>query len=205
MKKIITILVIAIIMCIAVVFFVENGAENDESDIISTSVNSYDDIEETTETTTEEIYTIPVSEWGFYNLSDFTDEYGRCALVITTGFNLNKGYVILDNFFEKGAYIFENGFVSDCSLSETGEINSVNNSRKYDIVNNDTLYCYDGFDDIKIKKRLGTSVSDDFVAFEIRKNSYSTYWYVPASLIDWSKGVDEIDDNGESKKILYLK
>lgn len=204
MKKFISLLLVIVISFTIVGCSAQNNENNTENGSVSPesyTEGGHNDIidEEETEPAT------PVSQWGFNNIYDFTDDLGRTSLVGTTGYNLTDGYVKLDTFHGVTAFAFENGFVSKCSLTENGDIRQVFDTMKYDVVNNDTLHCYEGYDDINIKNRIGTDVSDDFVAFEIRWNNYTSLWFVPSALIDWSKGKGEIEENGETVKILYLK
>ena len=161
-----------------------------------------------------EPYTTPVAEWGFYNLS----EMGNCLIEIVgySASGSSNDYVYVDLARNRTCKI-ENGYVTyyDFIDTDTMTINwKVSNAKHCSIVNNDYIDLPGEISDnstIMIDERKTSPYRSDFVVFvdEGGINS-SEHWYIPYSLIDWSRGVEPFEKEEDDGSIttyykLYLK
>lgn len=146
----------------------------------------------------------PVSEWGFYNLSQM-----GYALVEITSYNLsnsNNAYVVATGSIIK----FENGYKLRWGFTVENNkcvFSTANSPESYTIVNNDNLELSNGLDSFGIHERKTVNSRDNFVVFVNEGGAWDLYidrWYIPYSLIDWERGV-ECDTASDSEEyILYL-
>lgn len=187
----------------------------------SQSSYSYDDYEEQeTEETTEEQTTYipettkastPVSEWGFYNLSDMDN-----LMIQITGYDLSceDPYVYYSSDLPFSQNLFQDGYWFTCDIvTENSKTNIIKDefSGLYNIIDNDSIYWYGSNDSDSgsawmITDRKTISSCKDFVILVTSWGGERQEWYVPASLLDLDRGLfeyDELDSYGEKFEYSY--
>ena len=166
-------------------------------------------------TTTEpyfEPYTTPVAEWGFYNLQ----EMGNC-LVSIIGYNVSgssNDYVYTQYQRSNITCKFENGYLVYYDFIDWNTL-TINwktiNAFRCNIVNNDYVDTPTDNESINIDERKTSPYRSDFVVFVDEGDSRTPKrWYIPYSLIDWSRGVEPFEKEEDDGSIttyykLYLK
>lgn len=213
-KIILSVIPLAISVCI--VIFVPTLKTN------SNSTHSVDNNLTTTENsisqesqTIDSNETIPLSEWGFNNLSEMGN-----YLIRINGYDLNgdEPYVYFesrDKYDSPTSYLFENGYWFNCEISgddSTGyTLQKEQLAGLYEVIDNDSIYWYGSNDSdsgsaYMIMERK-TVPEKNLLVLEMGWDSDSVDWYIPYSLIDWEKGVCEYEKRGEYEYYykLYLK
>ena len=130
-----------------------------------------------------------ISNWGFNNL----DEIGS-GLVEITSYNLEAGYVYYTADEEYNIFKLENGFYITQVLNMDAKTLRTGYMSEYEPVNNDSFYL-PGDGAFTIERR--EVISDDFVLFVDDNFGYFDTFYVPYSLIDWERGFDVYESDGE--------
>lgn len=144
----------------------------------------------------EEEYKLPVKEWGFSNMYDYDYKLIRIKGYDITG--SENDYVIYEDNYS--SIVFENGYKMDAKIdTETGKLITGDYPYRYTVVNNDLIDIQGESRGLKISERKTSSNRDNFVVFVQEATiSYSECWYVPYSLIDWTRLPEKYEE--EKKK-----
>lgn len=160
-------------------------------------------------TTQETTKTKPVTEIGFYNLNDISDNNGNCLLVGITGYSWSDGGYIYLSPNDTGL-LFSGGFIQ--TIYDISPDNNMKLSYKtgrgpyaYTIVSNDGVsFGPDG--SVLINKRV--NIYNKAVVLKCQTHFASTNesWLVPATMIDWSTQDDDfVAENGYKYTRYFLK
>ncbi len=195
MKKIIT-LTLSLFMLIT---FVACGNEKNNNSQSNTQPSTSQQ-EKTTEasnyTEPTSLPRTPATELGFYHL----DEMGYGIFGIT-GYSLSdreNPYVIFQSDYGPAITEFENGFVIYHEIDpQSYTINYKGKTYRYEIVNND-IFNVPGDGTCTIEERKTVSDYPNFVVFVS-----GSRWYVPYSLIDWERGVEDYEDPDDDYDYKY--
>lgn len=214
-KSVITVILVVGLIFIAVVGTVAilGSAFSTDTDTPQESDQFYDEPEYETDKfltpPVTEAPTIPVSEWGFYNL----DEMDNILIEITDyNFSADEPYVEFGKTETYSAYPdiyeFKNG---NCYFYKISNINGHPDFVKdeflgnYTINDNDTISVYvygdGGYFMIKKRQTFSSNSSDVTpVVFVVSDNGASEKLFVPISLIDIDKGICEYSYKTETIK-----
>ena len=151
------------------------------------------------EPTEYEPETTPISEWGFYDISEME------GLVKITGVNLNKGYVFYTGSWVSDPEIikFSNGNAIDCYVDEEKDSNynvisykiRTKSSCKYTIIDNNNLR-FGNYSTITIEERNFYD-GYNFICFETNDG-----WYVPYSILD-CENIENYDEHEKQDTLDY--
>jgi hypothetical protein len=186
----------------------------DDQSSDTTGETVYDDYDDyynynlSDETETEP--TTSVTDLGFYNISDLTDEYGNCILVEIKGYNSDDGgYVFCNDSQHEGkisGLLLKSGFVQRIQFN-VNTYPSYEEGRgpyAYTIVSNDGI-SFAGDGSVLINEKI--NLNDSAVVFKSLEHFSDTYetWYVPATMIDWSTKDDNfVSDTGNTAYTRYF-
>lgn len=159
---------------------------------ITTDLPTTTELPTTTVPTTE--MTTSVMDLGFYNLSDFKDEYGNCLLVGITGYSKSDGGYIYFNVNDTGL-LFYDGFLQKIYYLTYDSSSGLSYERgrgpySYSVISNDGI-SYAGESTV-IYERV--SINNKAVIFKT-DSTRGEAWYIPASMIDWSTKEEDFEAN----------
>lgn len=177
-------LVLVLLLCISV-----SACSND-----STYEDDYSQSEssETYDTSSEDDYepsyeepTTSVTDLGFYNLDELTDEYGNCIWVGIDGYDASEGYVWCDR--NTPGLLFKGGFIQKIQRvhDHYPSYDIGRGPYAYTTASNDGIAA-SGEGSVLINERI--NINDKAVIFKCQTifETSREEWFIPASMIDWS-------------------
>ncbi len=201
-------LVLAILLCISV-SACSNDSTYEKDNSKSKSSETYDAPHENDYEPSYEEPTTPVTDLGFYNLDELTDEYGNCIWIGISGWNSNDGGYIYRDDANGGGYLFKSGFIQaiydiyyDSDLHPSYKV--ARGPYAYTAIDNDGI-AFAGDGSVLINDRI--NISDKATIFICQSHFRSTneVWIIPATMIDWSTKDENFTMDGKKYTRYYLK